>query len=336
MNRRDTAIALLALGAASAPIPGIAQVPKSGQRRRTGILSLEAEGMVSVTLRDLPVVLRKLGWIEGDNLVIERAYADLKGERLAGLASDLVKKRVEVILSLGSQATLAAARATQTIPIVFWSVAWAVERGFIDSFARPGRNLTGVVPAPQSLRNKRLQFLREIVPTATRLAWLWLPGQEETVDGRRIDLTVGMQSDASSLGFETRFYEIRPSMDVGSLFVAIGGWPAHVITVATSSDPLGQQIAEHALRQRLASAFMYRRYLQAGGLLSYNAAASEYELLIARSIENVDRILRGARPADLPVEQAKKFELTINLKTAKALGLTVPPSLLLRADEVIQ
>ena len=343
MNRRETAAALLAFGVMGLPTQSNSQAPKSGQPRLIGFLSMEAPPKIPLSQKDLyddilANRLRKVGWIDGDNLIVERGLADFNAERIANFANDLVRKRVEVILCNGNQATLAAARATKNIPIVFLRVGWPVERGFIDSFARPGRNVTGTTDFNGAeLALKRLEFLRQAAPAAKRLAWLWQSGVEETVAGGRIDLTATLQAGAHKYGFETRFHNIRTAEELDPAFTAITAWPAQALTVAgLPSVQVAQRVEEFALRHRLPGAFVSRRNLQASGLLSYWPAPSEIEWLIVRTFEYVDRILRGANPADLPVEQPKKFELVVNLKTAKALNLTIPSSLLQRADEVIR
>lgn len=337
-NRRDTAIALLALGALGVPSPSIAQVQKSGPSRRIGFLSLRAEPKTPVAQRPLVVALAKLGWVQGENLVLERAYADLKAERLPELAKDLLRKRVEVIMTADSEATIAAARATQTIPIVFFNADWPVEQELINSYARPGRNLTGTAYyTGVEGATKRFQYLREIAPAAKRLALLRPSIVTETLSGRRFDLGEMLDAGARALGFELRVHDIVNPQDIDTALGALSAWRADAlggggVHVTTAR----QKIADFALRYRLPSAFTIRSIVEAGGLLSYAAPQSELDQLFQHWVAYADRILRGARPGDLPVHQPKKFELVINLKTARALGLTVPQPLLLRADEVIQ
>jgi putative ABC transport system substrate-binding protein len=283
--------------------------------------------------------LRKLGWIEGQNIVIERRFADLKRERLAGLAQELVRKRVEVIFAIGSPPAIDAGRATQTIPIVFLNAFLPVETGLVDSLARPGRNLTGTsLFADTGVSTKRLEFLREILPAAKRLSNLGQPDVSETLAGGRFDMRAVFQAAADRLGFESRVHVIRKVEDLNTAFAEMIDWRAEAMN-GQGGDylfPARERIAEFALRNRLPSVFALQALVEAGGLLSYSPAAVEYTIMVERCAEYIDRILRGARPADLPVVLPTKFELLINLKTAKALGLKVPPSLLLRADRVIE
>jgi ABC-type uncharacterized transport system substrate-binding protein len=311
-----------------------AQVPKSSAPRRIGILQKADPSRTLEDDREFWVAMTKIGWILNDNIVVERAAAYGNNERLAGLAEELIRKRVEIILTLGQAAPVAAARATRTIPIVFFGVLWPVEQGLIDSFARPVRNATGIASYTGiEVTNKRLEFLREIVPAAKRLSWVWEDGffSLETVSGAHVDMVPAVEAAAKNLGFESRFHAFRAEQNLESVFSDIAAWPAQAIM--GSSTP---RIAELALRHRLPSAFLERENVAAGGLLSYGAADSEWSTLASRCAEYVDRILRGAHPRDLPVQRPNRYELVINLKTAKALGLTIPQSLLVRADGVIE
>ena len=337
MKRRDAILVPLALGATGAQLQVFAQAPTANSARKIGTLELGADEATPGPQRSLSVALRKLGWIEGENLTIERRYAEFKHERLAGLAEDLVRRRVDLILSGGPVATIAAARATRTIPIVFAGAVSPVESGLIDSFARPGRNLTGYVfSSGIEVSIKRLQFLREIAPEARRLSWI-VADSTETVAGGRFDETPFMESAAKSLNFETRFYITRRVEDIDTALGEITRWGAQAVSAGGQYVyPARQRIAEFALRHRLPSTFPFRPNVEAGGLLSYGPLEAEVMRMNFRYTEYIDRILRGASPADLPVEQPNKYELLINLKTAKALGITIPPSLLARADAVIQ
>ncbi len=283
--------------------------------------------------------MRKRGWIEGENVVWERAFADLQVERLAGLAAELVRKGVEVIITNGPETTIAAARATKTVPIVFLNVIWPVEQGLIDSFARPGRNVTGIAfYTGVEVTNKRLEFLREIAPAARRLSWLWPVDYAETLSGGRLDIAAMMGSAAKGLGFETRFHDIRKPADVESALAEIAGWRAQVLMVGGGHHLISERrrVAEFALRQGLPSATPSLSSVEAGVLLYYGPSPSETPLLAARYFDMVDRILRGAKPAELPVERPSKYDLVVNMKTAKALGLKIPQSLLLRAERFIE
>lgn len=331
-------LALTALGLAGAAPRASAQAPKAGSPRRIGILVLGVAPKTPVAQRSTSIRLRKLGWIEGENLIVERAYADLNAERLAGLAEELLRRGVELILTFGPEASLAAARATRTVPVVFVAVTWPVEQGLIDSFARPGRNLTGTsFYTGVEVSNKRLEFLREIAPAAKRLSWLWPSDFAETVAGGSYDMIPTMAAAATGLGFEIRFHPIRRTEDIDGAFGEITAWRAQAVAAAGAHVLAARQrIAEFALRHRLPTAYPSHEHVEAGGLLSYAPPPSELAAMGERSVAYVDRILRGAKPAELPVERPSRYELVINAKTAKALGLTIPQSLLVRADRVIE
>jgi putative ABC transport system substrate-binding protein len=334
VTRRD----FLALMGSAFAWPAAVRAQTSSRTRTIGYLGLEADPFAPGRPRPLPAAFSKLGWNEGENLVIERAYADLDAGRLAGLVAELIRKRVDVILTNGSDATLAAARATKTIPIVFFNVVWPVEQGLIQSFARPGGNLTGAAwYTGVEVTNKRLEFLREIAPAARRLSWIWPPTFTETVAGGRYDMVSAMQAAAKGLGFEPRFHDVRDMDGVDTALGEIVASRAQSLTVSGQHALAARQkIADFALRHRLPSAFAQPEYVEAGGLLSYAPLVAEQFAMFYRSISYVDRVLRGALPADLPVERPSRYELTINLKTAKALGLAIPQSVLLRADRVIE
>jgi putative ABC transport system substrate-binding protein len=282
--------------------------------------------------------MKERGWVEGTNLVMERRYAEFRSERLAGFAEELVRKGVDLLATTGPEATLAAARATRTIPIVFNSVTWPVEQGLISSFARPGRNVTGIASyTGVEVTNKRHEFLRAIAPAAKRLSWLWPPEYSETLSGGRFDMVPIMDAAVKGLGFEARFHDIRRSEDIEAALDELRGWRAQAISASGAHvSEAGQRIAEFALRERLPSVFPQIANVEAGGLLSYANAQAEFPRLLSTYVSHVDRILRGALPGELPVERPNLYELVINLKTAKALGLTVPQSLLIRADRVIE
>jgi putative ABC transport system substrate-binding protein len=331
---------LIASGAMLASRLARAQPRAPDGNRTIGVLFLNALDPKSPPTEDIGTkTLRKLGWIEGQNIVIERRFADFRRERLAGLAQELVRKRVEVIFAIGPQPAIEAGRATQTIPIVFFNGVWPVETGLVDSLARPGRNLTGTsLFADTGVSTKRLEFLREIVPAAKRLSQLSQPDIEETLAGGRFDMRAVFQAAAERLGFERRVHVIRKVEDFDAAFAEIIAWGAHAINGAGGDYIFAarERIAEFALRHRLPSVFSFQAPVEAGGLLSYSPATAEWTAMVVRSAEYIDRILRGARPAELPVVLPNKYELLINLKTAKALGLKIPPPLLLRADRVIE
>ena len=336
-TRRDALLALpLLYGASGAS----AQTPKLGLAKRMGHLRPESEPKVNWSQHPFYIALSQRGWGLGENLVREPAYADWRVERFAGLAQELVRKRVDVILCRGDQATLAAARATRTIPIVFFDTVWPMEMGVIESYGRPGRNVTGqALVTGLEVFNKPLQFLREIAPAAKRLSQIVAGNTPyvETLTGGSFDLNSPMEAAAKGLGFETRNHVVATPLDIDTAFGEITAWRAQAMTAQTI---LGyeerQRFAELALRHRLPCVFTHRAGVEAGGLLSYGVPPSESESMGVRLVEILDRILRGTRPADIPVERSSRYELVINARTAKALRLTIPPSLLARADEIIR
>ena len=334
MNRRDTITALLAFGTEAR-----AQSRPSGQVATIGVLAqaVSTTDLARSYMSKLRAELKALKWIEGQNLVIESAFGEGKGERLPALAEELVRKRVDVIWVGSEVAAVAAARATRTIPIVFTNVYWPVETGLIDSFARPGRNATGMSAySGIEVSTKRLEFLKEIAPGAIRLSWMF-DAVVPTVDGGNFDVRPLLESDAKKLGYETRYHLLAKSDDIDRAFAEMLDWRAQAIAVAGLAifAAVGR-IASFSVRNRLPSACLDSRMVDAGCLLSYNAAGSVLTESMARGVDYVDRILRGAHPRDLPVQRPDKYELVINLKTAKALGLRIPQSVLLRADRLVE
>lgn len=279
--------------------------------------------------------LRELGWIEGTNILVEQARTEGRDERLAELADDLVRKRVHLILAHGPEAAVAAARATKTIPIVFWGVSSPVELGLVASLARPGGNVTGMAwnAGGDVQVAKSLELLKEIAPSARRLASIWNPISTRTVGGGEYAYP-GFEAAAKGLGFDIRVHSVHRDEDLDAAFGAILESRAQAI-VAPATPFTGRHrknITEFATRNRLPSAFDAGFFVDAGGLVSYGPNVRDTQ---RRTIDYVDRILRGMRPASLPVELPSKFELAVNLRTAKAIGLPIPQSVLARADRVI-
>jgi putative ABC transport system substrate-binding protein len=280
--------------------------------------------------------LTELGRIDGKNVIVVQARGEGREDRLPALAEELARKRVDVILAHGPEAAVAAARATKSVPIVFWGVGSAVELGLVPSFARPGGNVTGVAwnAAGEVQVAKPLELLRQIAPSAKRLASIWNPSAGFTVGGAEY-VYPEFESAVKSLGFEVRVYEARRDEDLEAIFVSILASRAQAVVAPTM--PLTgrnhRRIVDFANHNRLPSAFDARFFVEAGGLVSYGPDIPESQ---RRAIDYVDRILRGTRPADLPVELPSRFEVAVNLKTARALGLTVPQSVLLRADRLIE
>jgi len=322
-----------------APIVARAQIRKPNQARTIGYLSAESfDAKFPTSEFPSTKALKGLGWIEGRNIVIERRFAAHDPRRLAEFAQDLVRKRVELIVAYTGSAAVAAARATRTIPIVFINIPFPVEQGLVDSFARPGRNITGTSIFLDGVGIKRFEFLHAITPVARRVYIILASEFLETVDGRHFDRMASIRTEAERLGFELHGQSIRESKDVEAALSGALAWGAQAIFPAPGVIPIPSRhrIVQFALQQRLPSMFSDAGWVEAGGLLSYGISWEEHVSLINRSMQYVDRILKGANPADLPVDQPRHYELVINLKTAAALGLKVPQSLLLRADRVIE
>lgn len=286
-----------------------------------------------------PLMLRlnELGWTEGQNLAVERAYAEGKFERLPELAAALVAKRVDVIWAHAPEGSVAAARATKTIPIVFANATFPVELGLADSLSRPGRNATGVAYYGYlDQAAKPLEFLKAIAPGQMRLASIWTPANLYTVAGAEFTGAYAPWENAvRGLGYELRIHNVQKPDEYDRAFAAIIETRAQaVIALLSPMNWLARgRIVEFANRNGIATVFDGKAPVEIGGLVSYGPDVSDNQRL---SAYHVDKILRGARPADLPVELPSKYELAVNLKTAKLLGLTVPQSVLLRADRVIE
>jgi putative ABC transport system substrate-binding protein len=274
---------------------------------------------------------RKLGYVDGKNITLERRSADDRLERLPGLADELVRLKVDVLLTPGGNGALALKNATRTIPIVFFgAVSDPVEAGLVDSLSRPGGNITGFTTISAVLVGKRLELLKETVPKLSRLAVLWNPKssgaaqswKESQVAARELGLQLHSMEVSSADKFESAFKEAVKASST-----------ALAVTQHTLFSSNQKRIAELAAKSRLSSIYYRGDFVDSGGLMSYGADQAEgYQ----RAAVYVDKILKGAKPAELPVEQSTKFELVINLKTAKQIGLTIPPDVLARANRVIR
>lgn len=324
--RTITIIVTLALGILLAPLAADAQ--PAGKVYRIGWVGasdLHISPFLSPFLRGL----RALGWDRQD-FVMEDRWAWGNYERFPPLAAELVSLKVDVIVAVSAPATLAAMNATKTIPIVFTMVGDPVDAGFVASLARPGGNITGLTNLSAELSVKLLELLKEVVPGAARVAVLRNP--TNPVSAPQLRWT---QLAAQVLGVQLQVVDVRDPNEFESAFLAMTREHAGAFTVL--ADPMllsnRTRIAELAVKYGLAATFNVKEYAEAGGLISYGPSLVE---LWRRLATYGDKILKGAKPADLPVEQPMKFELVVNLKTAKALGLTIPQSILIRADEVIQ
>jgi putative ABC transport system substrate-binding protein len=277
--------------------------------------------------------LRDLGYVEGRDLVIEYRDAEGKFERLPALAAELVALKVDVIVAPNTVAALAAKQATRTFPIVFAGAADPVTSGLVTSLARPGGNVTGLSLLAPQLVGKGLELLNQAVPGVSRVAVLWQPGN--VPERTEKDRLKAAEVAARALGVRLQFVEARGPADLDRAFSDMTRARAGALTVLGSSMFGAEQrrLVDLAAKNRLPAVYPWREFVDAEGLMSYGAnLADNYR----RAATYVDKILKGARPGDLPVEQPTKFELVINLKTAKALGLKIPQSLLVRADEIIQ
>lgn len=339
-TRRQALRKLAVIASCAGVLPARAAQPP----KRIGIIaeaSLEASKETLIWEPEFWELMARRGWIVGQNVVVERAFAGTKSERLPRLAEELVRKQVDVILCLGDQeAMVAAARATRSIPIVVFEAFDPVEQGLIESYAHPGRNVTGIglVRGPD-FAVKRLEYLRAIAPSAKRLCWLF--GRDTSlssrVDGSRYDLAESLATSARRVQFETRIYRVTGPGDIQNALADAVSWQAEALT--SSGFPpyrARQDVARFALERRLPSAFSVLEFVQAGGLLSYGVSDSETDSLTVRWVEYIDRVLRGAKPADMPVIVADRYELHINMTTAEALGLSIPRSILLRADGLVR
>ena len=328
VHRRDFLIAAGALLAA----PLAAEAQQAAKVPRIGYLTTSL-GVSPQRPEAFRQGLRDLGYVEGRNLVIEYRDAEGKVDRLPALAAELVALKVDVIVTGASTlAARVAKEATRTIPIVF-AAGDPVGSGLVTSLARPGGNVTGLSAFAPELVGKRLELLKQAVPGVSRVAVLWQPG----AFGERTEKDTLKRAEvaARDLGVPLQFVEARGPADFDRAFSDMTRARAGALTVLASNmfNSERRRLVDLAAEKRLPAVYSARELVDAGGLMSYGANLAE---LNRRAATYVDRILKGAKPADLPVEQPTKFELIINLKTAKALGLTIPPSLLLRADQVIE
>jgi putative ABC transport system substrate-binding protein len=331
MNRRNAGLALLGLIAAGAA-PRSVQAQQAVKVYRLGYLSTPTRESVTRGVDAFLRKLRELGWVEGQNLVIEYRWAEGNVERLPELAADLVRRKVDVIVAPAGSAALAAKAATSSIPIVMIFPSDPVEIGLVASLSRPGGNITGTTftPGPE-IFGKQLQILKETIPRASRVAILSNPA-----DPLSFALQIKeVEATARSLRIRLQHVEARGPEDFDSAFAAMARERADALVVGGTSTFLAHRarLAELAVKGRLPTVWSFRESVEAGGLMAYAVNMADF---VGRAAVYVDKILKGAKPADLPVEQPTKFELVINLKTAKALGVTIPQSVLARADEVIQ
>jgi putative ABC transport system substrate-binding protein len=317
---------VLALSVLAVPL---AQAHQAGKIHRIGWLSPTTALAGASELEALREGLRALGYVEGHNMTIEPRWADGDPAALPTLARALVELNVDVICPSGTQASLAAKQATTMISIVFAAVGFPDETGLVASYARPGANVTGVAFIGSEYV-KRLEVLREMAPHLARVALLYNDHNPASLRALQ-----EIRGEAEQLGVALEPYGIHHKEDVEAVFAAIASNPPGGLM--TTADPLvtsyRQEIVEFAAKHRLVAMYPSRNFVQLGGLMFYGTSTTD---LYHRTATYVDKILKGAKPADLPVEQPMKFELVINLKTAKTLGLTIPPTVLFQANEVIR
>jgi putative ABC transport system substrate-binding protein len=327
MNNRREFLVALGAGALALGAPPHAFSQQQGKVWRIGFLAVRQEPNLQAAFAQ---GMSDLGYIEGKNLLIESRSADGKTERLLGLADDLLRLNVDVIVTAGTVATSAALKATNTTPIVMGGSADPVGNGFVKSLAHPGGNITGLSTLRTDTSPKLLEMLRSVAPNLSRVAVLLNP----TNTSQSI-LLKGVQAAAQNMSLTILPVEVRSAPDIERAFSAISQGNAGAVIVVRDGVFLQQrhQIAELAAKNRLSTISDNREYVDAGALMSYGPNLADQ---FRRAAGYVDKILKGMKPGDLPVEQPTKLEVVINLKTAKALGFTVPQSLLLRADEVIQ
>jgi putative ABC transport system substrate-binding protein len=322
---------LAGTGAILLATPLAADAQQTSGLRRIGYLGSSSPSLEPTYVEAFRQQPRHLGYIEGQHIAIEYRWAEGRADRLSNLAAELVRLDPAVIVTTGTPGTLAAMQATKTIPIVMASSVDPVRSGIVASLARPGGNVTGFTILGPELEGKRMELLKQAVPRLSRVAVLWNPAnpgiafnlEAIEVAGRALHVTVGP------------VVEVRRAEELENAFAAIANTRPDALEVLADRSLLAhrRRIIEFAAARRLPGMYPYGEYVDAGGLMSYAPSNTE---LFRGAASYVDKILKGAKPGNLPVQEPTKFELVINLKTAKALGLTIPQSLLLRADRVIQ
>jgi putative ABC transport system substrate-binding protein len=320
------AVVLLVLGV-------IAEAQQSKKVHRIGYLTALDPATESTRAETIRLALRELGYVEGQNVAFEYRYAERKADRLPELAAELVRLKVDIIVASGSDTVVRAAKnATKTIPIVMSGQGIdPVEVGLVESLARPGGNVTGLTNLTGELGGKRLELLKQAVPKVARVAALYDPAALGSVRQLKEDLPMA----ARALGLTIQLWEVRETDGFKRVFAALGKERPDGLYVlgGTLMRANEKRILGFALKSRLPAMYFTREFVDAGGLMSYGANRADSDRRVAYY---VDKILKGAKPADLPVEQPMKFEFIINLKAAKQIGLTIPPNVLARADKVIR
>jgi putative ABC transport system substrate-binding protein len=308
----------------------VVQAQRPPTSTRIGLLVAVSPSAAAARAETFRVALRDLGYVEGKNLVIESRYAEGKLDRLAALAADLVRLKVGIIVTAGSQATRAAKKATSTIPIVMTNDPDPVGSGFVANLARPGGNVTGLSTLSPELSGKRLELLKEVVPSLSRVAVFGTstqPANTQTI--KELELA------AKQFKLQIQHVDVLKSNDIETAFRAAAKGQADGILTLTSAILRSQrtQLADLAVKKRIPAIYNDIQFVESGGLIFYGVSSRDLD---RRAAIFVDKILKGANPADLPIEQPSKFELVINLKAAKQIDLVIPPNVLARADRVIR
>jgi len=327
---KRAAVPSIVVAVVSLAIAVLAQAQQPKKIPRIGFLSAVSASSISPRTEAFRQGLRELGYVEGQSIVVEYRWAEGKFDRLPDLAAELVRLKVDVILSGGPTATRPAKEATVTIPIVMAFDDDPVGSGFVASLARPGGNITGLSTLAPEISGKQLELLKEIVPRLSRVAVFGTSTRSGNAQAlREIELAAG------TLGVQLQYLEVLGAKDIEALFRAASKGRADAVLALASPTLLLQrtQIADLAVKNRLPAIYDRAEFVEDGGLMTYSVSITD---LFRRAATYVDKILKGAKPADLPVEQPTKFEFIVNLKAAKQIGLTIPPNVLARADKVIR
>jgi putative ABC transport system substrate-binding protein len=311
-------------------ITGSVEAQQAPKVPRIGFLSTLSRSAMADRIETFRQGLRELGYVEGNNIVVEWRYADDKPDRVSELVAELVRLKVDVIVSGGNSATEAAKKATNTIPIVMTRASDPIASGFVSSLARPGGTITGLSTLSPEINGKRLELLKETIPKLARLAVLGTstsPGNAQEL--KEVEVAAG------AFGVKLQYLDVLTSKDIEPAFRAAtkGRAEAVLIMLGALGTSQRKEMASLELKIRLPVIYESARSVEAGGLMAYGVSSLDLD---RRAATYVDKILKGAKPADLPVEQPKKFEFVINLKAAKQIGLTIPPNVLARADRVIR
>jgi putative ABC transport system substrate-binding protein len=327
--RRRKWLGLITLALALTMCGAVVQAQQPAGIHRIGILSISGS-VFPARVEAFRQRLRQLGYVEGKNILIEYRFAEGKRGRLPDLVAELVRLKVDVIVTVGVPAAQAAKKASGTIPIVFAGASDPVGTGIVSSLARPGGNITGFSLMVRDLDGKRLELLKEAFPKVARVAFLWQPG-----GARENRPLTKMEAAAKALGLKLLSLEVRSLDDFEGAFARAKRERAQALITTTGEriNTQQRQVLDFAAKNRLPAIYHYSEFVEAGGLMSYGPDNTD---IWRRAADFVDKILKGAKPGDLPIEQPKKFEFIINLKAVKQIGLTIPPEVLARADKVIK